>query len=220
MSRRTSWVWWFRGAVSAPLRFRVVIATVALNLAFWRAGAQTIHVAGTFAVPPGFSMIAYQVHQGDNTVGTIFVDGEADGAAVFKYDPVSGTFAESVWREGAWSDPTMTLLPGEGAFFYNPTDIYLEWGFAGTVEEGQETNGIPAGLSIRSSIVRRSGRLQRDLNFPAVEGDIIYRHTTNGTYLVYTYDMGSWTAEPVVNEGESFWVWKTRATNWVQTFKF
>ncbi|MHB8523875.1 MAG: hypothetical protein ACYDH9_24390 [Limisphaerales bacterium] len=165
-------------------------------------------------------MFAHKINQGDNTIGSFLGDGLVDGTAIFKYDSASGTFADSVYFEGAWSDPTLTLAPGEGAFFYNPTNVFLQWGYFGTVDEGQRTNAIPAGLSIRSSMVPRGGRLQTDLKFPAAEGDIIYRFSTNGTYLIYTYDLGSWTAQPVVSADESFWVWKTTATNWVQTYTF
>ncbi|MBU6401928.1 MAG: hypothetical protein KGS61_16550, partial [Verrucomicrobia bacterium] len=65
----------------------------------------------------------------------------------------------------------------------------------------------------------RGGRLQTDLKFPAAEGDIVYFYLTDGSYGVYTYELGSWTAEPVIDQIESFWVWKTTPTNWVQTFK-
>jgi hypothetical protein len=171
------------------------------------------------SVPAGFSLVANVLNTGDNTVSEVLTNGAIDGMALYKLDPTNLTFIVNAFQGGAWSDPTQTLAPGEGAFLFSPRAATLT--LVGEITEGSYTNTLPAGLSLVGSILPLGGQLDTDLSFPAAEGDIIYRFdNATGDYKVYTYDLGSWTAPPSLAIGESFFVWKTTATNWVQTISF
>ncbi|MHB8523648.1 MAG: hypothetical protein ACYDH9_23235 [Limisphaerales bacterium] len=207
----------FPGAASVSIAFLISSLTPA-NL---HAQVYTVNVVGyvQLQVPSGFSMIANQVNRGANTVGEVLTVGAVDGLTLYKYDSTTQNFSVNVYLGGAWSNPTESFAPGEGAFLFNPSGSGSTLTLVGSIDEGIHTNSIPAGLSIRSSLLPESGQLSADLNFPAAEGDIIYRFdNASGTYKVYTYDFDSWTAPPSVNSGESFFVWKPVAADWTQVF--
>lgn len=207
----------FRGLASVSIAF-LISSLTAVSL---HAQVYDVNVVGyiQLQVPPGFSMIANQLPSGGNTVGEVLTTGAVDGMTLYKYDSTMQNFSVNVFLGGAWSNPTESFAPGEGAFLFNPPGSMGTLTLVGSIAEGIHTNSIPAGLSIRSSILPKSGQLSKDLNFPAAEGDIIYRFdNASGTYKVYTYDFGAWTAPPSVNTGESFFVWKTVAADWTQVF--
>ncbi|MBU6402048.1 MAG: hypothetical protein KGS61_17155 [Verrucomicrobia bacterium] len=189
------------------------------------ATAQTnqVNIVGYLDVPAptGFSLIANPLNAGSNTVSEVLTNGVSDGMTLFKLNPTNLTFSANVFQAGAWSNPGMTLAPGQGAFLFNPAGP-TNLTFVGSVAANVPyTNSLPAGLSLVSSMLPLEGRLDAGLSFPVADGDMIYRYdNASGTYLVYTYDFGSWTVPPMVNVGESFFVWKAGATNWVQTYNF
>ena len=89
----------------------------------------------------------------------------------------------------------------------------------GDVEQGDLSLPIPAGFSVRSSIVPLPGQLDTDLVFPVAENDVIHLFDRDRQrYLVYSFNAGKWSPEPpVLGVGESFWVGKTFAGNWTRT---
>jgi hypothetical protein len=173
----------------------------------------------TTSVPAGFSMIANPLNSGDNTVGSVLTNGVSDGMVLYKLNSTNQTFTANAHVGGVWSNPSMTMAPDEGAFLFAPSAATLT--FVGSFDVRSYTNSLPAGLSLVSSVLPVAGQLDTVLKFPVANGDVIYRfENASGTYKVYTYDFGSWTTPPVVNVGESFFVWKAAATNWVQTYTF
>jgi hypothetical protein len=69
-------------------------------------------------------------------------------------------------------------------------------------------------------MVPQSGRLHLDLGFPIAADDVIHlfdRDTQK--YVIMEYDEARWNDNPpVVGIGESFWVGKNVAGNWIQEF--
>jgi len=124
-------------------------------------------------------------------------------------------------KHGKWSNPTEKLVLGEGAIFYNPTSDYNSLNFVGTVTQGRLSVPIPAGFSVRSSLVPQPGHLHEDLGFPITEGDVIHLFDHDQQkYVLYPFEDGKWTkGSPVVGICESFWVAKTEAANWTRTIK-
>ncbi|MHB8523650.1 MAG: hypothetical protein ACYDH9_23245 [Limisphaerales bacterium] len=197
---------------------------IVAGLFVWVLAPSSLHAQGVsgyynVSVPPGFSMIANQLNSGGDTVAEVLTTGLVDGMALYRFDETNQTFSANTFRNGAWSNPGQLFPPGEGVFIFNPAANTALLTFTGSLNPGTYINPIPAGLSMRSSMLPLDGRLDTLANFPAAEGDIIYSfNNASGTYKIYTYDLGSWTAPPIVAAGESFFVWTTTATNWVQTF--
>jgi hypothetical protein len=169
-------------------------------------------------VPPGFSMIANPLNASTNTITALF-GAAPDGTVIYKFNPATGTYTSNLKDFGEWSIPNDTLVPGEGAFIRNNGTQPFTVTFVGEVMQGNLTNAIPNGFSIKSSMVPQSGQLDTVLGFPAVDGDTIYRfNNTTGTYTSSVRDFGEWSTNPVPAVGESFFVFKNGAATWTRQF--
>jgi hypothetical protein len=179
---------------------------------------RSVNVIGyaSMTLPPGFSMIAnpFDTHR---TVSEL-LKGWPDGTRLNRFDTGLFKLSENMIEFGKWANPNERLLPGEGAIFHNPTSDYKSLSFAGDVAQGYGSIPIPAGFSIRSSLLPQPGNLD-DLRFPISNGDVIHLFDREGQkYILYPYEDGKWTnGAPVVSVGESFWVAKTQAGNWSQS---
>jgi len=166
-------------------------------------------------------LIANQLNTTNNTLGALIPNPPVN-SQFFKFVTGSGyqvyTFDEfdQVW----YPDGNATLNPGEGGFFKNPEATPLTLTFVGEVLQGSLTNSIPNGFSIRSSMVPQAASVV-DMNFPAVANDQIFRFSPTSGYSVYTFDEFDevwYPSAPVPNVGESFFVSKVGAANWVRNF--
>lgn len=173
----------------------------------------------TINIPPAFSMIANPVSAPNNAISALFPK-MPDNTTINKFDTRMFKLTENTVKGGKWSSPTETLVPGEGAIFFNPTTDYKSLNLVGEVMQGNLFNSIPAGFSIRSSLVPQPGRLHTDLAFPAADGDVVHLFDRDRQqYVIFNYDPKSWNSNPpVVGVGESFWVGKTSPANWVRNF--
>jgi hypothetical protein len=159
----------------------------------------------------GFNLIANPLDAGDNSVRALFADVPA-GSVLYKYG--ADGFTVNVRDENNWSDPEQTLAPGEGAFLFvpRPTTITI----AGAILQGTLVNHLPAGFSLRASMIPKGGALDTDLGFPVADGDIIYRYTPSQGYSVHVFEEGAWNDPPVLRPGESVFVWKAAETDWIE----
>jgi hypothetical protein len=141
--------------------------------------------------------------------------GMAEGTAVNKFDPHQQKIVENIFEGGKWTIPGEKLSPGEGAIVFNPGYDYRSVRFMGSVMGKHLMTPIPAGLSIRSPYVPLPGRLDTDLGFPLVKGDVITLwDREKQTYVSYPFDE-DWEKNPVVlGVGESFWIAKEVGSNW------
>lgn len=199
--------------LSAVLGF----ATIATSMA----DVFSVNIVGyvNVVLPQGFSMIANPLNGTNNGINTIIPNPGA-GSLLYKlgaggsFDQIAENFGPGQW------DVNLTLNPGEGAFIQVPALVTNT--FVGEVMTGTTTNSIPAGFSIRSSIVPQSAGLTSPggLQFPAVAGDLVYRFGANQAYTIFeSFGGDAWDpATPVPNVGESFWVQKAASANWVRTF--
>jgi hypothetical protein len=169
--------------------------------------------------PPGFSMIANPFSAPSNTIAALFPD-MADGTTLCKFDTGLFRLTNNSVKNGQWSNQNEKLVPGEGAIFFNPTTDFKTLNFVGEVSQGRLLNPIPAGLSIRSSLVPQPGRLNSDLGFPIAEGDVVHIFDRDQQkYVLYPFSPSAWERNPpVVGVGESFWIGKTQPGNWVRNF--
>ena len=159
---------------------------------------------------------------GNNTVGKLFKS-VPEGFIVYKY--VSGSYTINAYELGEFAQPNQALEPGEGAFVLNPsTTAALTITFVGEVKQGALTQDIPKGLSIQASKVPQAGVLDKDLGFPVVEGDIVYRFGRTNTggnpagYSVHGYELGEWGVVPNIEVAEGFFVNKAAAVAWNRNF--
>jgi len=173
----------------------------------------------SITLPPGFSLIANPLHAPNNAVAELF-KGWPDGTTLNKFDTRFFRLSENAVAHGKWTNASEQLSPGEGAIFYNPTQDYKHHSFVGEVMQGHLSMPIPAGFSMRSSLVPQSGHLQEDLHFPITEGDVIHLFDRDRQkYVLYPFENGKWqSGAPVISVGESFWVAKTSAGNWTRSF--
>ena len=113
------------------------------------------------------------------------------------------------------------VAPGEGFFVLNSGDAAVTVTFVGEVPQGDLSNALPKGFSIRSSQVPQEGKLSGDLGFPTDEGLTVYQFS-NGAYVIDNYDADfeEWDsgAGPTVGVAEGFWVLRSSATAWNRSF--
>jgi len=180
--------------------------------------AAAIGYAST-TMPPGFSMIANPFNAPDNRITALFSDWP-DGTTLNKFDTRLFRLTDNGIKNKTWTNPHDKLVPGEGAIFRNPTPDYRPLTFVGEVLQGNLSMPIPAGFSVRSSLVPQHGQLHEDLAFPIAEGDVVHLFDRDRKeYVLYPYQNGKWAnGSPVVSIGESFWVAKTGPANWIRSF--
>ena len=182
----------------------------------------SINVLGyaTTILPPGFSMIGNPFETSANTVAELLKDWP-DGTTLSRFDLRMFRLSENKMKSGKWSNPAEQLLPAEGAIIFNPTMDYRPLSFFGEVTQGSNLSiPIPAGFSVRSSVIPQCGALADDLKFPIADGDVIHLFDHDRQrYAIFPFEDGKWkSGQPVVSIGESFWVAKTSAGNWTRDF--
>lgn len=195
-------------------------AVVAAGIATSSAQVFSVNAVGyvNVSVPKGFSMIANPLKAATNTVGALFASAP-DGTVVYKFNSTTGAYSVNGKDFGDFANPTESLNPGDGAFINNPTANAFTVTFVGEVVQGNQTNALPKGFSLKASIVPQQGQLDTVLGFPAVDGDTIYRfNNASGRYTIHNFDFGAWDSPPSPAVGEAFFVKKVAAVNWVRNF--
>ena len=207
------------------MRTKTLLATAALavaGVASSQAQVFSVNAVGyiNLDIPVGFSMIANQLdNNGKNTVADLMPTAP-NSTVVYKFNGTG--YDQSSYDDlfGEWSNPALALAPGEGAFIRAQTAFKLT--LVGEVKTGDLVNPLPAGFSIRSSIVPQAGKLVADLKFTPVNGDVVYQFKADGS----GYNQSSWddlfqewsNGEPTLRVGESFYLKKQAAGSWNRTF--
>jgi hypothetical protein len=197
----------------------ILAAGVASSVA--QSNVYSLNVVGYVNVdlPTGFTMIANPLNATNNGINTVLPDVPV-GSLLYKYSGSFGSPAEFFGVGVGW-DVNLSLAPGEGAFIQVPSPKTVT--FVGEVVQGNTTNALPAGFSIRSSVVPQSAGLSSVLGFPAVAGDLLYFfNKTTQSYSGGVYESfggNLWDpSEPSPAVGQAFWVQKAAAANWVRNF--
>jgi hypothetical protein len=177
-------------------------------------------------LPTGFSLIANPLNNGGNKLSDV-IPTAPDGTTIFKFDG-TGFDADAPsyidgfgWFQSSHDVATYTLNPGEGVFISLPSATKLT--FVGEVPQGDLSNPIPAGFSIRASQVPQAGTLDA-LSFDGVEGDTIYKwlRASQGydpETPQYFEGVGWFPEGQTVEVGESFFVFRSGAAGaWTRTF--
>jgi hypothetical protein len=211
------------------MRTKTLVLTAVLGVA-----AATTSMADVFSInavgyvnvvlPAGFTIIANPLQGTNNGINTI-IPNPGVGSLIYKLGP-GGLFDQIAenFGPGNW-DVNLELAPGEGAFIQVPALTTNT--FVGDVVQGTTTNQIPAGFSIRSSIVPQAAPLDGvgGLDFPAVAGDLLYFFDKNSqSYpavggIYESFGGGNWDpSTPSSIVGEAFWVEKAAPASWIRTF--
>lgn len=173
--------------------------------------------------PPGFSLIANPLAGATNTVAALF-PAPASGTVIFKFNPATGGFASSTFSTflGGWTDPNMTLVPGEGFFYKNPGASGVTNTFVGNVQQGTLTTSLGSGFSLVSSQVPQQGLVSTDLGLPNDSGTTVFTFSNAAnsySSFVFSSFLGGWSPnEPTVGVGQGFFVKRSSAGNWTRTF--
>jgi hypothetical protein len=90
--------------------------------------------------------------------------------------------------------------------------------FVGEVLQGSLTNPVPAGFSIESSMIPVAGTLSQ-LGVPGDDFDAVYKWTGAG-WQSSSYDsaVGGWDPDLSISVGESFFLKRAQAGQWVRNF--
>ena len=167
----------------------------------------------TLTLPSGKSLISNPLANGGNRVSDILPSVPSD-STLAKFNPATGKWETNTFTD-SWSQPGMTLAPGEGAVLDNMGDAFTVL-LAGFTPWKKTTLSIPAGNSVVSPALAKGGLLSSRLGLPLVEG-LAVKLLNNGTgkYDTYTISNGAWSpAEPVVALGQGFIVTAPSAIDW------
>ena len=124
-------------------------------------------------------------------------------------------FKANVYSDGAWSDPTQTLPPGQGFLIYSPANFLVT--FVGQFDnQTPYTNSISAGWSMAGPLVPVAATVTTGLNLKVNLGDRLFR-MENGILRAYLFMPSSgWTpSEPSLTVGEGLLLYSGNAFDWV-----
>lgn len=163
-------------------------------------------------------MIANPLNTTNNTLEALMPT-PPDFTTVYKW--TGTTYAIATYFLG-WDNPSLTLNPGEGCFINAPS-VFTNTFVGEVMQSPNETtalaNPLPAGFSIRSSMVPQAGTAD-DLGLTAAmaDFDVVYKfNAAANNYSVHTYFLG-WDVVPSFGVGEAFWVSKGAAGSWDRIF--
>jgi hypothetical protein len=118
-----------------------------------------------------------------------------------------------------WTAP-LDIAPGHGIWIATPAGTTFTNTYVGEVVQNS-TNAIPAGYSLKSSIIPQAAPIQATLLYPAGDYDKIYQWNGIG-YDEFTYDpdVPGWTpSEPAPAVATGFWIYNNgSAKNWIRNF--
>jgi hypothetical protein len=133
----------------------------------------------TLNLETGFNLIANQLDNGDNVIGTIIPASAPlpDGSSLLTWDvtgqtfnPADTFFAGVGWFDGSLNPSSTVLLAGTGAFLQvgSPASVVL----VGDVPQGTLNQDLAPGFQIISQLTPQSIGLDAT-GFPASDGDAI-----------------------------------------------
>jgi len=203
------------------------------------------------ALPSGYSLIANQLTGADQSIPAVFGTNYVNGCTIFKWNAAGQTFASADsyydlvhtggaapagWYDANINPSTTTLNPGEGFFFFNPSNA-TSVTLVGQVTQG--TNSVPlvAGYSFVSLIPPLATDLSTNgpLALPVANGNTYFTFdNTAGGYssAISYYDVAHTGGAPAgwydasLNQpgiipavGQGFVFFNSLAsTSWVNTF--
>jgi hypothetical protein len=159
------------------------------------------------SLAPGYSLISHPLMRGGNTVAEILPT-VPEGTRLYKFDNATKEYLANSFEFGRWSMPDEPLLPGEGAFVFNPTSSTLTVTIMGQLppQASALSLGTP-GLYALSPQQPQAGPVSQVVKYQFKDGDTVYQyHNDRGTYSVHMFSPQGWDTEPVLEIGEAVFV--------------
>jgi hypothetical protein len=188
------------------------------------------------AAPAGYSLIANPLNAGagNNTVAKLFAPANVSpslptNSKVFILDGATGLFKtvtfsplSQSWSPAGPDGADAVIDPGNGVFFQNAGANPITITFVGEVMQGNLSNPLPLGFSIKANQVPQKVKPDA-VGFPGTPNDKIFRYIpATGIYNTFTFSPLSqaWNpALPEIEVGEAFYVQRvTSAGTWNRTF--
>ena len=203
------------------MRTKTLLLTAALGVAGMATSMAQVYSVNSVGyvnktLNPGFNMIANPLTATDNKLSAL-IPAPDNFTQVFRWAGVDYDISTFVF--GTW-DKDFELKPGEG-FFINMASA-KQLTFVGDVPQGNLTNNIPVGFSMKSSMVPQAGTVTA-LGLTGFSNfDQIFKWG-GADFVIYTYAFGAWDKggipeEPSMGVGEGFFVNASAAIPWVRTF--
>jgi hypothetical protein len=197
----------FQQSVEKNLSNRSILRVSVLALAVSTALGGNVVKADSYPISlhSGLNLIANQLDRGSNTLNEVFAK-VPDGCVMSKYNNGSGTWSNSYFSGGSWMPGTLTLSPGEGAWFQSPTNFTL------TVTGTPHVPVLP--VSISPGHLYLLSRQTNDIGtwdniVGTIPEDSTLAYTYNGGFTAYQYssDDGQWNPiAPSVPVGSALWI--------------
>ena len=179
------------------------------------------------ATAGGYQIVGNPLNNSNNTLA-VLIPNPVVGTKVFYYSggsPVVCTFAYDDDDNLNWGTHANDVLaPGMGFWMKNPASTNQPITFVGEVAQGNRTNAIPSGFSLKASIVPQSGALDSLLGYvPTVESTKVYQYAS-GSFVAHLYkydddDNPYWQGgAPTPGVAEGFWIRENSATEWIRNF--
>jgi hypothetical protein len=179
---------------------------------------------------PGFNLISNPLdNKTGNTIANLFGTGMnpvPEGLIVYHFDPATDKYVQAIYDPffGGW-DPEAAaqtvIAPGNGVFVFLPGTANARVTFVGEVPQGNLSNPLPAGFSIKASQVPQAGTVST-LGYTPTEGDIFYKWDAAAKkYSSHIFDpfFGGWDpSEPSLAVGEAVFLFKPAAGTWNRNF--
>ena len=175
---------------------------------------------------PGFNLIQNPLDAGavgGNVVSNVLA-GVPDGTTVYRYTNTpagSGFIVNDYTTKFRWTDPHMSMAPGEGVFVWLPPGPDFTNVFIGDVMRGHLVTELSAGFSLVGSKVPQAGKLVADLGFTPGDDDVVFQHISGAGYVPASFytAFGGWDhGDPEIIVGEAFWVGTPAAKTWMRDF--
>ena len=198
---------------AAPMQFRLA------------GGVYSVNIVGyvNTSLPPGLSVITNPLLNTTNTVSHLF-PAAPDGTQVYRLDGTNYTVSTFDGIAGAWSNPGLELLPGDGFFVRNPSAATFVNTFVGEVLLGTLINPLPAGYSLQADMVPQGGSINSIHEIPGQSGDRIYKFAPDADgreawiESAFDPDQNLWLPDLYIGVGEGFMVYKQAPQDWVRIF--
>jgi len=175
----------------------------------------------------GFAIISNPLSATNNNIASLYADApdntkiarfENGAYHIYFKDPDQG------WTDANTSNPgSFVLNPGEGVFIH-ASATYVKT-YVGEVVLNS-TNPVPAGFSMRASVIPQAGLVQTDLGYPAGVNDKFSKFENNAYHIYFVDPDQGWTdantsnpVEPSVAVGEGGFIQNAGTSkNWVRNF--
>jgi hypothetical protein len=223
-----------------PLLQVVILAAVMIASVAWQAPAQNVYSLNVVGynhvtLSPGWNLMAVQLIPGANCDGfpgnynanAVLTGPPVDGSLLYRFNPTNqsyydaGTYLTGVgWYplSGNTNDPVLNLPLGEGFFVWTPQSWTNT--IVGEVPQGSLANPVPAGYSLKASMVPQAGLLSADLGFPEQALDQAWQWVSPAfsRYSVIPRPLGWLPTEPSLSVGEGFFIYPRFPETWVRNF--